>query len=59
MSNVKLLLIVVVVAVVAAVAATLVQHLLFGKAYTIATGAIIGGIVGATYVGMKKKTSGS
>lgn len=57
MSNVKLILLVVVVAIVAAVASTLIQHALFGKAYTIATGAIIGGIVGATYVGLKKKTA--
>lgn len=53
--SIKLLVIVVLVAIIAAVAATLIQHLIFGKAYTIATGGIIGGVVGATYVGLKNK----
>lgn len=57
MSNVKLIAIVVVIAIVAAVAATLVQHLIFGKAYTVATGAVIGGLVGATYVGLRNKSA--
>jgi Na+/glutamate symporter len=58
-SQIKLIVIVVLVAIVAAVAATLIQHALFGKAYTVATGGIIGGVVGATYVGLRKKYSGS
>jgi hypothetical protein len=58
-STILLIVIVVGIAIVAAVAATLVQQLVFGKTNTIVTGAVIGAVVGGTYVTLKKKNEAS